>query len=769
MNRILLSLFSILFSVYTLAQGTAEDYQRAESVKTRYQNKVYNAPVTFQWIKGQHSFWYLNQTPAGKVFYLVNADKRSQAIAFDHAKLSNSVSAILHKRIDATALPFQWIDFSADQKSITFQIDSAKLNYDIRSGRCKVIEVIRPETRNGYWGDHFDEKGNKPVKSPDSLWVAFIRDNNVYIRNRKTSEEHPLSLDGNGGNFYSSYIQWSPDSKKLMAYRVTPGETRLIYFVESSPKDQLQPKLHSREYLKPGDALPHKQPQLFLIDERKHVPIADDQFKNQFFLEEIKWASDSRSFTFEFNERGHQRYQVFQVQVPTGELKVIVDERSKTFIDYSGKRFRHDLINGKELIWASERDGWNHLYLYSTGTGEVINQITKGSWVMRSVVHVDEEKRQIIFEVLGMDTDQDPYQSQYCVINFDGTGLRRLTRSNADHNVTFSEDYKYFVDHQSRPDLPPIVKLFETETASEKMVVQQADISALEKEGWRMPEVFSAKGRDGATDIWGIVIRPSNFSPGKKYPVVEMVYAGPQSFYVPKGFNSGYFSLHALAELGFIVVQVDGMGTSWRSKAFHDVCYKNLKDAGFQDRIAWIKALAAKYPYIDIDNVGIYGGSAGGQNAASAVMLHSDFYRAAVASCGSHDNRVDKIWWNEQWMGYPVGPEYAASSNVVNAPKLNGKLLLIVGELDDNVDPASTLQVADALIKSKKDFELVVVPGMGHSGGGEFGERKRRDFFVKHLLHVEPPGWSDSYPEKPIFRQNSKELRSYGRQIKSDK
>jgi len=749
MNRIILSIISVLFSVHAFGQGTVEDYLRAESVRSRYSNKVFNAPVSFHWIKNQHKFWYLNTERTGTVFYLVDADKKSKAPAFDHTRLAKNLSTLLRKNIKATALPFRSIQYSDDLKSITFQADSATIKAELSTAKCSVIQVIAPPKKQyPYWGNHFDETGNTPVKSPDSLWTAFIRDSNVFIRNRKTSEEVQLSYEGNGGHYYSSYMQWSPDSKKLMAYKVMPGEIRMIHFVESSPTDQLQPKLQSREYLKPGDALPQRHPQLFLIDERKHVPINYDQFANQYGLEGIQWNADSRAFTFEYNERGHQRYQIFQVQAPSGEVSILVDESSKTFIDYSGKRYRYDLKNGKELIWASERDGWNHLYLYSTETGKVINQITKGSWVVRSVVQVDEQKRTLVFEASGLDADQDPYQSHYCVLNFDGSGFRRLTHANADHTVSFSDDFKYFVDQQSRPDLAPVVKLYNTGTGVEEMTLHQADIADLVKEGYTMPEVFSAKGRDGTTDIWGVVIRPSTFDEKKKYPVIEMVYAGPQSFYAPKSFNSTYFSLHALAELGFIVVQVDGMGTSWRSKAFHDVCYKNLKDAGFEDRIRWIKALAQKYAYLDINNVGIYGGSAGGQNAASAVMLHADFYDAAVASCGSHDNRVDKIWWNEQWMGYPVGPEYAASSNVVNAPKLNGKLLLIVGEVDDNVDPASTLQVADALIKAKKDFELVVVPGMGHSGGGEFGERKRRDFFVRHLLHVEPPAWTQSYPDK---------------------
>jgi dipeptidyl aminopeptidase/acylaminoacyl peptidase len=276
--------------------------------------------------------------------------------------------------------------------------------------------------------------------------------------------------------------------------------------------------------------------------------------------------------------------------------------------------------------------------------------------------------------------------------------------------------------------------------------LQQADISDLQAVGWKYPEVFKSKARDGQTDIWGIILRPSNFDPTKQYPIIEYIYAGPHSAFVPKDFRPYLWSMHSMAELGFVVVMIDGMGTSLRSKAFHDVCYKNLKDAGFPDRKIWIKAAAKKYPYMDIDRVGIFGTSAGGQNSAAALVFHSDFYDVAVSSCGCHDNRMDKIWWNEQWMG-KMGPHYAACSNTVNADQMNGELMLIVGEVDDNVDPATTMQFADALIKANKKFELVVIPGAGHTGGGSYGERKRKDFFVKHLLGVDPPSWSKIYTE----------------------
>ena len=320
--------------------------------------------------------------------------------------------------------------------------------------------------------------------------------------------------------------------------------------------------------------------------------------------------------------------------------------------------------------------------------------------------------------------------------------MKRLTDGYGTHSAYFSPDHKYFVDTCSTVETPPISVLRKTITGAEIMPLEKADISGLIDAGWRAPEVFSSKGRDGVTDIWGIIIRPSNFDPTKSYPVIEDIYAGPHSSFVPKTFRAYLGRMHALAELGFIVVKIDGMGTSNRSKAFHDVCFKNLKDAGFPDRIIWMKDAASKYPYMDITSVGVYGTSAGGQSSTGAVLFHPEFYKVAVSACGCHDNRMDKIWWNEQWMGWPVGPEYAESSNIDNAYRLEGKLLLINGEMDYNVDPRSTEQVVNALIKANKDFDYLFVPGMRHSSGGSYGEHKRRDFFVKHLLGVDPPEWT---------------------------
>jgi len=396
---------------------------------------------------------------------------------------------------------------------------------------------------------------------------------------------------------------------------------------------------------------------------------------------------------------------------------------------------------GNEIIWMSERDNWNHLYLYDRHTGKVKNQITKGEWYVRDIVNVDEKKREIIFSANGMVPDEDPYLLRYYRIRFDGTGLTCLTPEEGMHQAWFSEDKRFLVDVYSLVNKAPVAVLRSAANGKIITPLEKADISGLLKTGWIAPEPFVAKGRDGKTDIWGIIIRPTNFDPTKKYPVLEYIYAGPGSQYTPKSFFSINRYINPIAELGFIVIQLDGMGTSFRSKAFEEVCYKNLKDAGFPDRIAWTKVVGEKYPYMDTTRIGIYGASAGGQEAMGAVLFHPEHYKAAYSSCGCHDNRMDKIWWNEQWMSYPIDKSYEECSNVVNASKLTRPLMLVVGELDDNVDPSSTYQVCNALIKANKDFELVVLPGSDHTMGNDYGEHKRYDFFVKNLMGVVPPGW----------------------------
>jgi len=574
--------------------------------------------------------------------------------------------------------------------------------------------------------------------SPDGKWVAFFRDSNLWIREVASGKETQLSTDGAPGHAYRDEFAWSPDSKKIAVFKVEDGDRRKVTLVESSPRDQLQPKVITIDYPKPGDKVDQRRPHLFEVPSGREIPIATDLFPNSYENWGLRWHPDSSRFTFVYNERGHQTLRVIAVDATTGATRAMVDERSPTFIHYSGKFFLEFLDDRRELIWMSERDGWCHLYLIDQETGRVKRQITKGEWVVQGVDRVDAAKRQIWFRAGGLDPKQEPYYTHSCRVDIDTGKIVDLTPGDGTHSIEYSPDGRFYIDRYSRVDLPPVHELRRTEDGALLCKLEEADATELLATGWRPPERFVAKGRDGKTDIYGIIIRPISFDPTRRYPVIESIYAGPHGFHVPKAWGLFTGQLE-LAELGFVVVQIDGMGTSGRSKAFHDVCWRNLKDAGFPDRILWMKAAAETRPWMDLSRVGIFGGSAGGQNAMGALLFHGDFYKAAVADCGCHDNRMDKIWWNEQWMGYPIGPWYAESSNAVNAHLLQGKLLLILGELDTNVDPSSTLQVVDALNRAGKDYEFLFVPGGGHCpGGSPYGLRRQRDFFVRSLYGVEP-------------------------------
>lgn len=741
-GSIIPAIFIFFSADFASSQISPEVYRRADELVKNTTDKIYYGNVRPVWIGKTNRFLYENLTPDGTEYIIIDAEKLTRKRAFDQKRFASAFETATGKKVDPGKLPIRNIVFSERLGSFAFTYDNFNWICNLKDYRIIKREEVTEQRRANAWDWGFrDELTNDPVVSPDKKWTAFIRNHNVYIRSAEDAREYQLSYDGALGEYYSSFIKWSPDSRKIMAYRVRPAERHMIHYIESSPVDQLQPKHYSYEYQKPGDAVPQKYPQLFNVETMKHISVDDTRIPNQYSINDIKWDKESRYFTFEYNRRGHQVYQVIRVDAVSGSQEVIINETSPTFIDYSGKKYRYDAEKTDEIVWASERDGWNHLYLYDSGTGAVKNQITKGDWVVRDVVSVDEEKRQIIFQASGRE-EGDPYFIYYYSIGFDGLGLSLLTEGEGTHTASFSPDRKFFVDTWSTVVNPPVSVLRNGDDGSQLMLIERADISKLMETGLRLPEVFNARGRDGVTDIWGIIIRPVDFDPARKYPVIEDIYAGPHSSFVPKSFRLSATSMHQLAELGFIVVKIDGMGTSNRSKTFHDICWKNIRDAGFPDRILWMRAAAEKYPYMDLERVGVYGTSAGAQNAAGAVLFHPEFYKVAVASCGCHDNRMDKMWWNEQWMGWPVGEEYSWSSNVDNAWRLKGKLLLINGEMDNNVDPASTMQLVNALIKANKDFEYVFLPGAKHTSGGVFGERKRRDFFVKNLLGFDPPDWN---------------------------
>lgn len=571
-------------------------------------------------------------------------------------------------------------------------------------------------------------------QSPSGKWRVEFIDDNVVLVEIATGERTVATGDGTSNNAYGGRVWWSPDSQHFVVMRTRRGLRRQIHIIDSAPDDSHHPRLLKFNYAKPGDRIDHPSVVLFSASRAWQPRVIDDAlFANPYGIDDVAWHANGESFSFVYNQRGHQVLRLITVDADSAEPRITIDEVSDTFVCYSGKQFLHRIDTTNELIWMSERSGWNHLYLIDAATGQVKKAITSGQWVVRGVERVDQQQRRIYLQVSGIDPAESPYHVHLVRVDFDGTNFVRLTTGDGNHRWEFSPNDKYLIDTYSRVDLPPVTELRDAGDGQLICKLESADASRLLESGWQPPERFVAKGRDGETDIYGIVIRPTNFDANQRYPILEEIYAGPHSSFVPQNFGT-HSRLYSMAELGFIVVKIDGMGTSHRSKAFHDVCWKNLADSGFPDRIAWLKAAAKERPEMDLSRVGIWGGSAGGQSAMRAVIAHGDFYRAAVADCGCHDNRVDKLWWNEQWMGWPIGSHYQQQSNVTQAHRMQGDLMLIWGELDRNVDPASTMQVIDALIRADKDFEQLIIPGAGHGAAGHpYAQRRLADFLIRKL------------------------------------
>lgn len=697
MKRLTTSIaLAILFTAGVTAQDFDTEYEKVQKFKT-LSSLMYNGPVTPVW-KDASTFLYSTNEASGEKVYQIDLKALSK-------------TAASRDSLDALSA---------------------------RTGRP------------GFDGEDFYRMRRSALReSPDGKWVAFIKDSNVWVIEKSevgetaAAQQPPvpgmeraealpsggtqLSFDGTDDDKYVQ-IMWSPDSKKIAALRREVIKERQILLRESRPDDQVQPKYRWLDYAKPGDALPQAFPALFDVEKKQQIPFATGAYANQFSLDLGEWSSDSKYFTFEYNQRGHQLYQLVAVDAESGKNSILAEEKTDTFVYYD-VLYRHYFKDGRRILWASERDNWRHLYMIDAQTGKM-TQLTKGEWNVREILNIDEEKGRILFYANGVNaaSGEDPYNKHVLSLDLNSGKWKDLTPENAFHTVSFNRDFTYFVDNMSRPDLPTTAVVRDASDGRIAMQIHTTDISAMQKVGYTMPEVFCAKGRDGVTDIWGTIYRPANFNPKKKYPVVEYIYSGPHDSHVTKEFLP-VMRFTRLVEMGFIVVTIDGMGTDNRSKDFQDVAWRNLKDAGFPDRILWMQAAAQKYKYMDLSKVGIYGYSAGGQNTLSALLFYPEFYKVGVALCGCHDNRMDKIWWNEQWMGWPVGPWYSENSNVDNAWRLEGKLFLINGEMDDNVDPASTLQVVAELIKNNKDFEQLYLPGHTHNLGSDYITRRVFKYF----------------------------------------
>jgi dipeptidyl aminopeptidase/acylaminoacyl peptidase len=746
--------------------------------------RVYKDRITPHWFADNTKFWYRNDLPGGQSEFIVidaatGARERVDKAPGDGG--AGDLRAELQIRPSSrtgsdTTIAFQnkrgqpvelfWIDPAGERKSYG-KVDAGArreintyeghvwlvatesgdrlgvFEAEQNSGAAVVDDSLPDSARRGRGGRRNANRSEAPSdRSPDRAWTVRVKENNLFIKSSKDENEIQLTKDGAENQRYGRF-SWSPDSQTLVAFRVEPGDRKEVHLLESSPSEGGRAKLRSRPYSLPGDKFTSYELNVFDIATGKQIKPQVDKYEHEWTPPRVHWWPDGKHFSYSQVDRGHQRFRVIDVAVDSGAVRNLVDERSKTFIwTHHMETLGLDLVNWLKngLIYASEQSGWRHLYYFEAASGKM-NAITKGDWVVRGIESIDETNRTVTFQASGIHPDQDPYFVHYGRANFDGSGVVWLTEGNGNHTAQFSPDRKYIIDTYSRVDAAPVNEL--RRVADGKLIckLEQADTSELQSSGWKAPEVFVAKGRDGKTDIWGLIFAPRDFDPQKKYPILEDIYAGPHGSFVPKNF-SAQSRYREWNKLGFVVVKIDGMGTANRSKAFHDICWQNLKDGGFEDRILWMKAAAKKFPYLDIDRVGVFGTSAGGQNAGAAVLFHPRFYKAAVANCGCHDNRMDKASWNEQWMGYPVGPQYSQCSNIDNAHLLKGALFLIVGELDSNVPPESTIRFADALIKAGKDFDFLLVPGENHGTRGpaaNYVERRARDFFVRHLMDKQIP------------------------------
>ncbi len=742
--RVLLSSLLLFFLSACSRDGRAPSGRACERAERfgspAMERLVHMARLVPHWIGKTHKFWYLREVRGGRSFVLVDGDEAEKGPAFDHARLAALLSKALHRPVDPAGLPFRSVRFLPGGRSLTFRTGGKNWVLDLdhyslveRTDR----EASSPRMERALPSPPVQERrGGKERTSPDGKWVAFVSASNIHLRSRGKKAGRALSRDGSPSDGYTSLL-WFPDSKGLVAFRTVPAPEKEMFTLEVRPADSVRPRLHKQVYPLPGDPLPVHRIRIFRVPSGRSYPVKAGPIDWQ-GPPAIYWESRGRFFFYVRTWRGYKRRALVRVDSLTGEAKLVIDERSRTNLPPM-KAFHSFLQGGRRVLWASERDGWNHLYLFDGETGRLVRQVTRGNWVVRGVQRVDGKRGEVWFSAGGMEPGRDPYFLHFYRIGLDGKRLVSLTPADGDHRIQFSPDRSLYLDRWSRVDRPPVTELRRSSDGSLVLTLEEADDRDLRAAGVPPPEPFAAPGRDGRTMIYGVIWRPSRLDPSRKYPVVEHIYAGPQDSYVPKSFRAAWKE-QALAELGFVVVMIDGMGTSNRSKAFQDVSYKNLADSGFPDRIAWMKAAARTRPWMDLTRVGIYGVSAGGYNAARALIDHPEFYKVAVSASGNHDHRTDKVWWNELWMGFPPGPWYKAQSNVECAARLKGRLLLIHGLRDTNVNPfASTFQFVQALIREGKDFDLLVVPDAGHGMGGPYGRRRMWNWFVENLLGVEPP------------------------------
>ena len=754
-----------------VAQVPATDYARAERfLPWNARTLVSGEQVTPVWLEGDR-FWYRNHMKDGYEFVLVDPARATRAPAFDHARLAAALSVAADTSYEGKKLPFQEIELVEQGRAVRFFVaDSARWRCDLTTYVCTGPEKVgKPKASE--------------TASPDGRWVAFEREEDLWVREVATGQEVQLSKDGETDWGYAvanvgccagvtnqrqkrelpPVLIWSEDSKRIATYRFDDRGVRKQPLIETSVKG---PILWTYPNALPGDSvIPKWDVWVFDVDAHSGVradrPAQDAINTSCCWLttsgpdgkqvwKDARWGAGSDQFFFTYGQRSYDTLSLVAMDARTGQARVILTETSRTFIEMnlrSGGIPNWRMVSGnREVIWFSERDGWGHLYRFDAATGQLVNRITEGPWLVLDLLKVDETGGWVYFTAIGREPGRDPYYRHLYRVRMDGTGLALLTPEDADHEVTFAPSGRYLVDTWSTPTTEPVTVLRRPD-GTQVLTVEKADFSALVEAGWQWPVPFKVKARDGITDLYGYLYLPRAMEPGKRYPVVDYIYPGPQTG--PIGFrqasSAGRGNGQSLAELGFIVFVIDALGTPLRSKAFHDSYYGNMGDNGIPDHIAALKELAGRYPQMDLDRVGIFGHSGGGFGSTDALLRYPDFYKVAVSSAGTHDNRYYDYTWGEKYQGLREIREdgtdnFDSQANQKLVANLKGHLLLMYGTLDDNVHPNATLLVVDELIKQNKNFDLIVFPNRNHGYASEpYTIRRTWDYFVQHLLGETPP------------------------------
>ena len=747
---------------------TAADYSRAEKFMGYNTAPLVSGSVRANWLPGER-FWYRNPTAQGSEFIIVDASKGTRGQVFDHARLAAALSTASGTKYEAGRLPFNEFQLSENGQQISVNVRGQRYKCDLVGYVCTAEQAAAPSPQK--------TMSRAPeILSPDGKRAAFIRDYNLWMRDVATGKETQLTTDGvkdyvyaldNAGWTQSDrpILMWSPDSKKIATYQQDQRKTGEMYLVETKVG---HPTLKAWKYPLPGDQdvtmierviIEVDNPRVIRLKmppDQHRTTLCDDISCNGDFTD-VEWSPDSAKLAFVSSSRDHKKANLRVADAATGTIREVMEETSPTQYEsgWSTVNWRY-LPVSNEVIWFSEKSGWGHLYLHDLVTGKLKNQITSGDWLVREILKVDDKNRTIYFLGGGREAGRNPYFAHLYRVGFDGKNLQLLTPDDGHHSISFSPNGLSFIDTYSKPDAPPVTVVRDL-NGKAVTNVEKADISRLTATGWKPPQLFSVKARDNQTDIYGLMYTPTNLDPNRKYPIINYIYPGPQGGSVGGnwGFSPARSDHQALAELGFVVVQIEGTCNPLRSKKFHDACYGNMADNTLEDQITGMKQLAQRFPYIDLERVGMWGHSGGGYATAAAMFRYPDFFKVGIAESGNHENRSYEDDWGERYIGLEVKrngkSNYEDQANQVLAKNLKGKLLLAHGTMDDNVPPYNTYLVVDALIKANKDFDLLMIPNARHGFGNAtlYMTRRRWDYFVKNLLGVEPPREYELKPPAP--------------------